>query len=60
MAISPKRVSGLVVATVINLSELSMGYFMYHMVPFFSCLTTSRSETAVLRDGSQFTNLYPL
>ena len=57
IAISPNIVSGRVVATVTKSSEPIIGYFIYQIRPFFSCLTTSRSETAVFKDGSQFTNL---
>ena len=56
---SPNIVSGLVVATITKSSESSIGYLMCQSRPSFSCLTTSRSETAVLSDGSQLTNLYP-
>ena len=60
IAMSPNIVSGLVVATMTKSFESSIGYFICQSRPSFSCLITSRSETAVFSDGSQLTSLYPL
>ena len=59
-AISPNIVSGLVVAITKKLEiSFSSGYFICQILPSFSCLLTSRSDTAVCKDGSQLTSLYP-
>jgi len=58
-ATSPNIVSGLVVATIINLFLL-IGYFIYHNKPFCSLCSTSKSDIAVSNFGSQLTNLLSL
>ena len=60
-ALSPKSVSGLVVAISTNLpSSPAIGYLICQKLPSISICSTSASEMDVLHSGHQFMILFPL